>query len=577
MSKTKANAVSLKINEQSLIKNLSRAFSNAFSVVMELLQNGRRAGATQIIIKTECVDGLHNLSVWDNGSGVENFQALLTVAESGWDEAIVRSEHAYGMGFLSALFAAKKVICYSKGRKLVLDTASMLSMNDAHVEDSNELESGTRVDLFGLATDVTENLVKKLRGFGVSIILNGVEVKRELALDNGDVWLDTKMGKLCINFHDLCGGNSRFGYTWQMFLQGFPVRSYGSMPDVILHLDSSKYFGRMPDRDNLIDGDQVEKEFIALVSELSEEWVVNRLSIMDEADFLGRHGGYVVQNMPHLMNKLGRIPRQNLMSIEHLSLHSDMYSEGISEQSVSFADVASGEILLFAANPNKSEDEWNLLGFQFIFNCENAYILDQDLPAGHWAESFVIDLDNMSEFTLDVSNKGKSAQIRGDYISSNVVLCDEVKISFKGKEVVIKDAAVYDYNAVLVPSGASDWCGGDVAEIMANYDSDYSFDEASHSSDAEAINRAIRLLRASDFSTAIRDAITHRDVDSVEGISGKHYLVQFSEEMKSGYKRDGNVNVVEFGDVLKELGFDVSPEQIRKAVSNLTFEKSSKS
>ncbi len=54
---------------------------------VELLQNSRRAAATQIDISMkEIAPGQCLVDIRDDGTGIGNFEQLLTLGESGWNE-----------------------------------------------------------------------------------------------------------------------------------------------------------------------------------------------------------------------------------------------------------------------------------------------------------------------------------------------------------------------------------------------------------------------------------------------------------------------------------------------------------
>ena len=66
--------IQVRINEEGALRNQAHAFSNRFTLVSELLQNARRAGATCIEIHHDAAAQV--LSVQDDGCGLEDFQQL---------------------------------------------------------------------------------------------------------------------------------------------------------------------------------------------------------------------------------------------------------------------------------------------------------------------------------------------------------------------------------------------------------------------------------------------------------------------------------------------------------------------
>ena len=67
--------VKVQVNERGAIRNGRWAFTNRYTLVSELIQNARRAGATEITIEHDA--DAKRLVVTDNGSGIDDFQSLL--------------------------------------------------------------------------------------------------------------------------------------------------------------------------------------------------------------------------------------------------------------------------------------------------------------------------------------------------------------------------------------------------------------------------------------------------------------------------------------------------------------------
>jgi hypothetical protein len=104
-----------KVNPR-LLSKADRLFTgNVEGRIIEILQNARRAGATEVRISNK--DGL--VTVQDNGSGIEDFQKLLDLGGSGWDERLEAGEDPAGVGLFS--LAPRKVTIISGGRKIVID------------------------------------------------------------------------------------------------------------------------------------------------------------------------------------------------------------------------------------------------------------------------------------------------------------------------------------------------------------------------------------------------------------------------------------------------------------------------
>jgi len=104
-----------KVSERLLTK-ASRLFTGTLDGrVIEILQNSRRAGATEVTITNK--DGL--VTVRDNGCGIKDFTKLLDMGESDWDSTLEEAEDPAGVGIFC--LAPRKVTICSNGKKIVID------------------------------------------------------------------------------------------------------------------------------------------------------------------------------------------------------------------------------------------------------------------------------------------------------------------------------------------------------------------------------------------------------------------------------------------------------------------------
>ncbi len=98
-----------------LLSKADRLFTGTLDGrIIEILQNARRAGATEVFIANK--KGL--VTVRDNGCGIEDFSKLLDLGDSDWDKAMEESEDPAGVGIFC--LAPRKVTICSKGKKIVI-------------------------------------------------------------------------------------------------------------------------------------------------------------------------------------------------------------------------------------------------------------------------------------------------------------------------------------------------------------------------------------------------------------------------------------------------------------------------
>jgi hypothetical protein len=132
--------IQVRINEEGALRNQRFAFTDRFTLVSELLQNARRAGATSIAIDHDAE--ARTLTVRDNGRGIDDFQKLLTFNESGWDEPTCDAENPFGVGFSKCLYAASRCIVRSRGLCADFDTAAALARTPIDVVESGRSADG---------------------------------------------------------------------------------------------------------------------------------------------------------------------------------------------------------------------------------------------------------------------------------------------------------------------------------------------------------------------------------------------------------------------------------------------------
>lgn len=88
---------------QAAITKVTRLFNGSIKdVLTELLQNARRAGASQVEIEVVEESGCATLIVRDDGYGINDPQIVVTLGQSAWeDEDLARRETPAGMGIFS--------------------------------------------------------------------------------------------------------------------------------------------------------------------------------------------------------------------------------------------------------------------------------------------------------------------------------------------------------------------------------------------------------------------------------------------------------------------------------------------
>ncbi|HAF2412733.1 TPA: ATP-binding protein [Salmonella enterica] len=239
--------IRLKTNQHRLISNLRHAF-NPQSMLGELLQNARRAGATEIHITVDDT----SITVSDDGAGIADMQSLINIAESGWDPELQVRENAFGMGVLSTLYFSTYLSVHSGTQAFSASTATIIRGDgiEVHAEDAR---IGTEIRLDGVQSPtvgvnlpawVAQQFKRLCEAFPVPVFLNGKELVRPLA-NPALQWRETPVGRILLNLEA-----SRV--QWQCFLQGLPIGipTVASNYHVVVLRDD--IIARLPDRQHLL-------------------------------------------------------------------------------------------------------------------------------------------------------------------------------------------------------------------------------------------------------------------------------------------------------------------------------------
>ena len=124
---------------QKLLSKASRLFTgSAEGRIIEILQNARRAGATEVRITNK--DGV--ITVQDNGTGIDDFQKLLDLGSTGWGEQTELGEDPAGVGLFSL---APRGVTITSGNRTVMIQADGWTGTPVQVTESTEPVRGTQL------------------------------------------------------------------------------------------------------------------------------------------------------------------------------------------------------------------------------------------------------------------------------------------------------------------------------------------------------------------------------------------------------------------------------------------------
>ena len=454
MNTQQKNEVAMKVNQANLVKSLRFSFTQKTTVLNELMQNARRAQATQVIFNF-CPE-TQVLQVMDDGCGIGSIETLLTVAESGWDVDLIERECCFGIGFLSALFACQYLSVTSKSGSITVDTDEVLAFKPVTITPVNAWDGLTTITLHEVDLDtdtITRELRRLARGFPIPVIFNGDTLERAAAVDSGLDFVTTDIGAVYLQgLQEPMGAQFEF----DVFLQGLPIYSSHNYLSErhIIHLDSARFHARLPDRDKLVNEAEVVNEVKAVLAVEIEKRLLQLKAEKTPEEFVLYYGMMRHWHLLGLLNDVPVVPVQALCEISDYPV-CDTLIFGAFEQLV---DKAMTRAEIEARGVVTIDDDIRDDGAaRYLFAREKDYLLyNGNLDSGHWLQPLVRDL-NAEALSLECINESHQVQFQGTWCWIPVRFCDAYRIKLGDDSVEITEDAVYqgqDHGEyVIVPKG----------------------------------------------------------------------------------------------------------------------------
>jgi len=487
--------IQVRVNEAGVLRNQRHAFSNRYTLVTELLQNARRAGATRVDIHHD-TEG-RRLTVEDNGSGLDDFQKLLSFHESGWDDATCYEERPFGVGFSKCLYASTRCVVTSGRQRVDFDTAAALDKAPITVDevDDGACVEGTRIELHGVdLPDLAQRIEDLCAGFPVLLSFNSRPVPRPLARDQL-AFMDSPVGAI-----HLIG--SRDGHqahhTW-VFLQGFCVlRPAWSGPTGVnvVHLDSRQFMARLPDRDRLIDEDQQRLRIDDALKACWRQTLETAKAELPPRMFVQTY--YEVMRswgLLALINDLDHLPAQLFHLVTGYPVQTDRdeynFLTAVPNGPPRSA-IESGEVKLVMLDDVDADN-----GGRWLLAKAHGWLVFDWLGvhAEHWVLQHVKFLE---EPDLRVRPIGHvlTTTLEGRWVRPTVVLCEAVQVQVGNDEALICDAGIARHGTLLIPNGEH---SGEPVQQMCDYIGEHrDFQSDDRDADRDALAELLHLYRAVD-------------------------------------------------------------------------------
>jgi len=549
-------SIKLKINEKKLMNNLEFAFTNEATVLSELMQNARRAGATKVdFIYDEYTE---ELVVEDDGHGIDDMQSLLHAAESNWDDEIMDTESPYGLGFLSAIFSADRIKIESNKQGVEFTKEKILNFDKVKLKKSDR-SSGTIITLYGFELHRIDLELKGFaRGFPIDVTLNGQLLKRDHAINSDMEFIDTEIGACYLSGYEVelitnerpCGTKDKVVY-----LQGIEVYNscHFSRKGIknIIHLDPEQFKGRLPDRDILVNQVTALESVDETIKKLWQEKL--ELEVWEEDSRCIADKYYSALKFwwkLDLLNDNPYLPKEVLQSWDvYPVLFQEWEEEGTKVNKLIPRDeVAAGKYILTSFDYDyDSFQAWMYAYVKGTYGIQNA------LDNGHWVYDYVIDLD-VENISLELTGGINDDIFDGEWTyRSPVIFCESAILNGPLGEAVIEDEAFIYANGfvkqqgypcmvhneisyIISPSGES---RGDVVRQITNFSDEHDIVDEQAMSREETLFENFLLSKQPGKEVALLNRILHeQSLESYDSLVGKVFSISVS-----GKNADRAINI----------------------------------
>lgn len=510
--------VQVKINQRQALRNGRHMFTDRFAAVTELLQNGRRAGATVIHVEHDAA--AQRLRVADDGCGIGDFQSLLTLHESGWPTALAEAEQAFGVGFACCLYAARCVSVESNGRRLAFDTAAALDQQVLPVvEDATAAPGRTIVTLEGVdIAGLDAHIARMVRGFPVRVFFNGVELRRSHS-DATPGFHRTAIGLVRLAGED--NGRATLAAAW--YLQGLLVMANDYFCDNVcvnvVHLDPARFTARLPDRRTLIDADQQRRVIDHVIADLWGEILTTKKAALPPEDFVQRYWRAAKSfGQAAVFNDVPLLPPEVCWQVaDYPTYDNDMAYRQPSPHAVRREDVEAGAVSVV---DDESFEDDNFAALMFVrargHLLVRAWLLDDE----HWVQAHLL-RPELGAITVRAVGETHVVEFDGRWVCPVIAFCDAIELRCGDERLEIRDDPLYDGTRALYPAQAA---GGRVVRQISPYvGEDEQVYEDDRAADTEALADLVRRVRCADPRDALASLVHELKLERYPQLVGKAF------------------------------------------------------
>lgn len=274
--------VELKVNVINQLRLLRQStFKDILCFLDEDVQNAQRAKATEVRVSVHRGD--NRIIIENNGKVLENPQALFSIAESEWDEEVVKQENPFGMGFFSNITVSNLIQVHTGYKNITFDVENMIATNNTEIDvsEASEYYDGFKLVLNNFNFDVayTWDIKERVEMLGkyiheIDVYYNGeLQEKKDLTTGDNSTYQFSIEEDSGFKGWIALGNNYSYGDNISIFYKGRLVSKLDGLPYLKgdLHVSDKTLNLTSPDRKDIIKDSKL-SEFKALVKKYIQEY-----------------------------------------------------------------------------------------------------------------------------------------------------------------------------------------------------------------------------------------------------------------------------------------------------------------
>lgn len=464
--------VRAKVNERKFFETMRHMFATSFSVLGELMQNARRAGASRIDFEVDVEK--KTMAIVDDGRGITDFQVVIAMCESGWDEQTMLTDKPFGMGLFSVFFAAKSIVFRSGGRVLTVGLEDVINKRELAVKEDPHATygtSGTRIELVGLdeaflrhnpawyhrasrheGHAVIREIEMRSLGFPIPVAINGIECDRPHAVENlkGD---HTTIG--FVSFPGVTHADGAIPHPGkrQLYLQGLPIgANHGVTEPIVVHLDSTQFIALMPDRKDLFNAVDQRRRIDEALHAMVSSHLAAQKAVIPPRDFVRTNWDNCVRHgCLALMDDVPWVPESILSSVDFVKKNSDeAWSVGRDSLLIAREDFVHGTVKGWFDAPRSTEVAESAALILKVMQQESIHSIVDSLPATHWLHALVPSVQDL-RFEWRVEGEEGDDVVYGDLGTCRVQLARSFAVNVRSTTTDFAVQSVFQEGWVMVP------------------------------------------------------------------------------------------------------------------------------